>query len=64
MKRQKLIKYLNENNVGFVKHGKNHDKYMNHLNGQKSYIPRHSVIDDDLCDLIFKQLGIPKPLFK
>jgi hypothetical protein len=43
------------------KHNAKHDKFMNHNKGQKTYIPRHSLIDDDLCDLICKQPGIPKP---
>jgi mRNA interferase HicA len=61
MKRTRFIKYLNQNGCGFIKHGAKHDKYMNHLNGQRTNIPRHTEIDDDLCDLICKQLGIPRP---
>jgi hypothetical protein len=64
MKRGQFIRYLNEKNVGFIKHGAKHDKFMNHDNGNKTYIPRHAAIDDDLCDLICKQLGIPKPSMK
>jgi predicted RNA binding protein YcfA (HicA-like mRNA interferase family) len=60
MKRARFIKYLNEHNCGFIKHGAKHDKYMNHDNGQRTMIPRHPDIDDDLCELICKQLGIPK----
>ena len=61
MKRTKFIKYLNENNCGFVKHGAKHDKYINHGNGKRTNIPRHPDIDDDLCMLIYKQLEIPNP---
>jgi predicted RNA binding protein YcfA (HicA-like mRNA interferase family) len=61
MKRNKFIKYLNENNCGFVKHGGRHDKYMNHVNGNRTSIPRHNDIDEDLCRLICKQLEIPEP---
>ncbi len=64
MKRNKFIKYLNQNNCGFVKHGGRHDKYINHNNGKKTVIPRHPEIDDYLCALICKQLGIQKPLNK
>jgi mRNA interferase HicA len=60
MKRVKFIKYLNKLNCGFVKHGGKHDKYMNHDNGKRTMIPRHPDIDDDLCDLICKQLEVPK----
>ena len=61
MKRSEFIKYLNEHNCGFVKHGGKHDKYMNHSNWKRTNIPRHPEIDDDLCSLICKQLEIPKP---
>jgi hypothetical protein len=61
MKRLKFIKYLNSHDVGFIKHRARHDKFMNHSNGFKAYIPRHNDIDEDLCDLICKQPGIPKP---
>lgn len=61
MKRTKFIKYLNQNNCGFIKHGGRHDKYMNHINGKRSVIPMHTEIDDYLCELICKQLDIPKP---
>lgn len=64
MKRVLFIKFLNENNCGFIKHGGRHDKYMNHTNGRKSFIPRHPDIDDYLCELICKQSGIPKPKSK
>lgn len=56
MKRNKFIKYLNEHNSGFIKHGGKHDKYMNHINGKRTNIPPHTDIDDDLCSLICKQL--------
>ena len=56
MKRNKFIKYLNEHNCGFIKHVGKHDKYMNHINGKRTNIPRHTDIDDDLCSLICKQL--------
>jgi hypothetical protein len=61
MKRVKFIQHLNAHECGFVKHGKNHDKYMNHNNGNRTFIPRHADIDTDLCMLICKQLDIPKP---
>ena len=62
MKRTKFIQYLNQNNCGFVKHGAKHDKYMNHINGKRTLIPRHADIDNDLCVLICKQLDIPRPI--
>jgi len=61
MKRTKFIKHLNIHGCGFVKHGAKHDKYINHLTGECTYIPRHADIDTDLCRFICKQLAIPKP---
>ena len=61
MKRVKFIQHLNTHECGFVKHGKNHDKYINHSNGNRTFIPRHADIDTDLRMLICKQLNIPKP---
>ena len=61
MKRVKFIQHLNTNGCGFVKHSARHDKYMNHLNGNRTFVPRHSDIDSDLCVLICKQLDIQKP---
>jgi len=61
MKRGKFIQHLNTHECGFVKHAAKHDKYVNHLNGKRTLVPRHSDIDTDLCILICKQLDIPKP---
>ena len=61
MKRTKFIEHLNAYSCGFVKHGAKHDKYMNHLNGKRTLVPRHTDIDTDLCILICKQLDIPRP---
>jgi len=61
MKRGKFIQHLNNHGCGFLKHCAKHDKYMNHHNGNRTYVPRHADIDTDLCMLICKQLDIPKP---
>jgi hypothetical protein len=61
MKRTQFIQYLNSQSCGFVKHGARHDKYMNHLNGKRTVLPRHAELDNDLCKLICKQLDIPYP---
>jgi len=61
MKRGKFIQHLNNHSCEFLKHGTRHDKYMNRLNGNRTYVPRHADIDTDLCMLICKQLDIPTP---
>ena len=62
MKRTKFIMHLNAHGCSFVKHGTKHDKYINHVNGKRSLVPRHADIDTGLCILICKQLNIPKPV--
>ena len=52
---------MNQQNCGFIKHGKKHDKYQNTANGKRTVIPRHPDLDDYLCELICKQLDIPSP---
>lgn len=42
----------------FVRHGSNHNLYMNPSTGRKAPIPRHQEIKDTLCALIRKQLGL------
>jgi len=61
MKRVKFIQHLHTHGCGFLKHGAKHDKYINHLNANRTYVPRHADIDTDLCAIICKQLDIPTP---
>ncbi|HDQ39442.1 MAG TPA: type II toxin-antitoxin system HicA family toxin [Desulfonatronum sp.] len=58
MKRKKLLQELEERGCVFVRHGSNHDLYMNPGTGRKAPIPRHQEIKDTLCALIRKQLGL------
>jgi predicted RNA binding protein YcfA (HicA-like mRNA interferase family) len=60
MKRNQLIKYLNNNGCIFRREGSNHTIFINLITGKRTAIPRHGEIDDDLCVDICKQLGIPK----
>jgi predicted RNA binding protein YcfA (HicA-like mRNA interferase family) len=60
MKRQKLIKYLTENNCFLEREGSRHSIYTNRANGQFSSVPRHPDINDYTINDICKQLGIPK----
>ncbi|MFH1052727.1 MAG: type II toxin-antitoxin system HicA family toxin [bacterium] len=58
MKRKDLIKLLSEHECYFLRHGSNHDIYINSVNNKKSPVPRHNEIKDSLVRLIKKQLGI------
>jgi len=59
MKRNKLIKYLENNNCVFVREGKKHTLYKNNLKNFYSSVPRHPDIKENLCRKICKDLGIP-----
>lgn len=58
MKRRKFLKYLKENNCTFLREGAKHTWYINILNNQRSAIPRHTEIKDNLAKKICKDLGI------
>jgi hypothetical protein len=60
MKRRAFIKYVHANNCILHHEGSNHSIYINIKTGVKTSIPRHSDIDEELCQAICKQLGIPK----
>jgi hypothetical protein len=60
MKRKQFIAYLNQNNCVLKREGSNHSVFINTKTGIKTTLPRHAELEDRLCDIICKQLGIPK----
>jgi mRNA interferase HicA len=58
MKRQELIKQLEQAGCVLQRHGSRHDIYVNSNNGKKQPILRHQEIDDHLARHIKKQLDI------
>jgi len=60
MKRNQLIKHITENGCIFKREGSSHSIYMNLNTGKRTAIPRHTEINDVICNEICKQLGIPK----
>jgi predicted RNA binding protein YcfA (HicA-like mRNA interferase family) len=58
MKRKEFIQYLEKRGCYLLRHGSNHDIYLNPLNNKKQPVPRHSEIDDDLVKHIRKYLGL------
>lgn len=58
MKRQALIKELEQSGCVFVRHGRRHDLYRNPANGRQAPVPRHREVAESLCDAISKQLGL------
>jgi len=61
MKRNLLIKHLDEENCVLYREGGNHSMFRNPENGKRTSVPRHPNIDEFLAFDICKQLGIPKP---
>ncbi|MBN1970255.1 MAG: type II toxin-antitoxin system HicA family toxin [Candidatus Delongbacteria bacterium] len=61
MKRESLIKHLRKNGCQLLREGSKHSVYFNPSNDNQTTIPRHSELDNVICTLICKQLGIKKP---
>ena len=59
MKRNKFIKYLEQNSCLLIREGNRHSLYKNTSTGEISTIPRHLDIKENLCRKICKDLGIP-----
>jgi mRNA interferase HicA len=59
MKRNKLVKYLKQNQCVMVREGRNHSLFKNSGNGKISTVPRHRDIKESLCRKICKDLDIP-----
>ena len=61
MKRRQLVKHLEEQGCELYDEGAKHSKFRNKVTGQRSTVPRHNEIDNDLARDICKQLGVPRP---
>jgi hypothetical protein len=61
MKRNMLLKHLEENMCRLYREGRNHSIYCNLQTDKKTSVPRHSDIAEMTAFDICKQLGIPKP---
>ncbi len=60
VKRNEFIQHLANNHCFLHRHGSKHDIYQNIVTKKKTSLPRHPKLDNRLCDLICKQLEIPK----
>ncbi|MBP9994811.1 MAG: type II toxin-antitoxin system HicA family toxin [bacterium] len=62
MKKNKFLKYLNDNNCVMYRQAKgSHAIFINNSNGKCSTIPLHSDIKEFTIYKICSQLDIPKP---
>ena len=57
MKRAELIKQLTEKGVVFVRHGSNHDIYLQPKSGNTEPVPRHNEIKEFMARKILKNLS-------
>ena len=57
MKRTELVKRLNELGAVFVRHGSNHDIYVQPKNGNTEPVPRHNEIKEYIARKILKNLS-------
>jgi predicted RNA binding protein YcfA (HicA-like mRNA interferase family) len=57
MKRTELIKLLATKGAVFVRHGSNHDIYMQPKNGNTEPVPRHNEIKEFMAKKIIKNLS-------
>ena len=60
MKRNQLINHLIANGCEWDREGGNHTIYYNPKINKTTSVPRHTEIDNIICNEICKQLGIPK----
>ncbi len=61
MKRRQLVKHLEANGCECYAEGGKHSKFRNTSTGEKSTVPRHTEIDNNLAKDICKQLGVERP---
>jgi len=57
MKRADLIKQITARGAVFVRHGSNHDIYMQPKNGNTEPVPRHNEIKEFMARKILKNLS-------
>jgi predicted RNA binding protein YcfA (HicA-like mRNA interferase family) len=57
MKQIDLIRIITQNGAVFVRHGSNHDWYMNPNTKTSEAVPRHREIKEQLAKKIIKRLS-------
>jgi mRNA interferase HicA len=55
------VKHLEANGCECYAEGGKHSKFRNTSTGEKSTVPRHTEIDNNLAKDICKQLGVERP---
>jgi predicted RNA binding protein YcfA (HicA-like mRNA interferase family) len=57
MKRVELLKIITGNGAIFLRHGSNHDIYVQPKNGNTEPVPRHNEIKEFVAKKIIKNLS-------
>ena len=57
MKREELLKKLREAGCSFVRHGRNHDWYVQPSTGVQQPVPRHREINERLARHILQLMS-------
>ncbi len=60
MKRREFVEDLRRAGCYLVRHGANHDVYLNPHTGRQSAVPRHTELTNFICEKVRKELGLPK----
>jgi len=58
VKRQDLVRRIEQNGCVLVRHGGKHDWYTNPQSGASQPVPRHREINENLAKGILKKLGL------
>ena len=61
MKRRDLLQHLTLNGCQLLREGGSHSWWHNLARGNRSSVPRHAEIDNNLVRKICKDLAIPAP---
>jgi mRNA interferase HicA len=61
MKRAELLRHLHAHGCRLLREGSRHSWWLNPALNQRSAVPRHTEINDNLARKVCKDLGIPKP---
>jgi mRNA interferase HicA len=61
MKRQDLIRHLQQQGCRLLREGRGHSVWINVVNNQQAAVPRHREINEYTARSICRQLGIPEP---
>jgi mRNA interferase HicA len=60
MKRRQFVEELHRHGCYLLRHGGNHDIYLNPKNGRQTAVPRHTELTNFICTKVRKELGLPK----